>query len=167
MDFQRSICRMLHDEHRKTIEAMDGLEDLLARGRRGVPDLDDVSTRKLLAKLAGMIDDEVRSHFNFEEGELFTRLAEQGDEAIGAHLTEEHNAILPVGERVAELAREAIANGMSESDWEDFRTLSAEFIERMLAHIQKEEMALLPLLEGTLGASEDAALVTTYGERKT
>lgn len=166
MDFQRGICRMLHEEHRETIEAMDALEDLLARGRRGVPDLDDDATRKLLARLAGMIEDEVRNHFRFEEGELFTRLAAQGDEAIGEHLTEEHNAILPVGERVAEIAREAVANGMGEAEWEEFRALGAELIERMLSHIQKEEMALLPLLEGTLEAGEDLELVTSYGERK-
>lgn len=166
MDFQRGICRMLHDEHRETIQAMDGLEDLLARGRRGVPDLDGGETRKLLAKLSDMIEDEVRHHFRFEESELFTRLAEQGDEAIGEHLTDEHNAMLPVGERVAELARAALANGMSEADWEEFRALSAELIERMLSHIQKEEMALLPLLEGTLEAADDLELVTSYGERK-
>lgn len=167
MDFQRGICRILHDEHRETIQTMDGLEDLLARGRRGVPDLDDAETRALLAKLADLIEDEVRNHFRFEEGELFTRLAEQGDEAIGAHLTEEHNAILPVGERIAEIARGAVANGMSEADWEEFRALSAELIERMLSHIQKEEMALLPLLEGSLEAAEDLELVTSYGDRKT
>lgn len=166
MDFRRGICRTLHDEHVGTIEVMDGLEDLLARGRRGVPDLDQPATRALLGSLAQLVEHEVHRHFSFEESELFSRLAEKGDAAIGEHLTEEHRAILPVGERVAGLARAAIANGMSEAGWEDFRSLAAELIERMLAHIQKEEMALLPLLEDTLEAGEDLELVTSYSERR-
>lgn len=156
---------MLHEEHRATIEAMDGVEDLLARGRRGVPDLGQPATRALLERLAGMIEDEVRRHFSFEEGELFLRLADAGDSAIGVQLSEEHQAILPVGERVAALARGAAENGMSEPEWEEFRALSAELIERMLAHIQKEDMALLPLLEDTLEADEDLELVTRYSDK--
>lgn len=163
MDYKRGIPRVLHDEHRATIELLDGLEDLLARGGRGVPDLDQPATRKLLAELGKMIEDEVRRHFAFEEAELFTRLAAMGDGAIGEHLTEEHQTILPVGERVGVLAAQAAMDGMNETDWEEFRALGAELIERMLAHIQKEEMALLPMLEDTLDPSEDLTLVSQYG----
>ncbi len=163
MDFRFSISRMLHDEHRATIEMLDGVEDLLARGGRGLPDLDSPATRTMLANLAAMIDDEVSRHFAFEETELFCRLDDIGDSGIGAHLTGEHQAILPVAERVAALARGAVANGMTEGDWEEFRALAAELIERMLSHIQKEEMALLPMLEETLDPEQDLALVESYG----
>ena len=67
-----------------------------------------------------------------------------GDEAIGAHLKEEHDAILPLGKQLAAMARSALENGFDEVGWNAFRGATGELVERMLAHIQKEEMALLP-----------------------
>jgi hemerythrin-like domain-containing protein len=166
MSYRRVICTTLSEDHRETVAALDDLEDLLARGRRGVPDLDEPGPARLLQRLAGLIDDDVHRHFGFEEEELFTRLAANGDAAIGEHLKEEHDAIRAVAVRVAELARGAAGRGMSEAQWEEFRGLSAELIERMLAHIQKEEMALLPLLEDVLEAEEDLALAASYGAAK-
>jgi hemerythrin-like domain-containing protein len=163
MDFTHTICRILHDEHHATIEMLDGLEDLLARGRRGVPDLDSPAPRKLLGDLAAMTEQELKRHFAFEEQQLFTRLADAGDEAIGAHLTDEHHTILPVAQQLADMASEALENGMGELQWEEFRSLGAELIERMQAHIQKEEMALLPMLEETLEPEDDLALAEAYG----
>jgi len=162
MSFERSICRTLHDEHRETIGLLNGLDDLLSRGRRGVPDLTGPKVRELLVALARSIDEDVNRHFAFEEAELFTRLAENGDEAIGEHLTEEHESIRPVGNRLAELARAALEGGIKDTEWAEFRALGGELIERMLAHIQKEEMALLPLLEDTLPAEDDLRLSESY-----
>jgi hemerythrin-like domain-containing protein len=163
MDFTHTICRILHDEHHATIELLDGLEDLLAHGRRGVPDLDSPAPRKLLGDLAAMTELELKRHFAFEEQQLFTRLSDAGDGAIGEHLTEEHQTILPVAQRLGEMASEALENGMGEPQWEEFRSLGAELIERMQAHIQKEEMALLPMLEETLEPEDDLALTEAYG----
>lgn len=163
MDYKRGIPRLLHDEHRATIELLEQARGP-ARPRwpwrsRSRP----AGDAKVLTELGKMIEDEVRRHFAFEEAELFTRLAAMGDGAIGEHLTEEHQTILPVGERVGVLAAQAAMDGMNETDWEEFRALGAELIERMLAHIQKEEMALLPMLEDTLDPSEDLTLVSQYG----
>ena len=163
MDFTHTICRILHDEHHATIELLDGLEDLLARGRRGVPDLDSPGPRKVLGDLAAMTEQEVSRHFAFEEQQLFTRLSDAGDGAIGEHLTDEHQTILPVAQRLGEMASEALEDGMGELQWEEFRSLGAELIERMQAHIQKEEMALLPMLEETLEPEDDLALAEAYG----
>lgn len=164
MDFKHAICRSLHDEHQATVEALDGLEDLLAQGRRGVPDLDRPSVREMLRRLADLIQQEVRRHFAFEEDELFTRLADAGYTTIGEHLTADHRIILPIAEQVAALARSAVANGLNEAEWEDFRTHAAALIERLSAHIQKEDMGLLPLLDETLDADEDLELATTYSD---
>jgi hemerythrin-like domain-containing protein len=163
MDFRHTICRILHDEHHATIEMLDGLEDLLARGRRGVPDLEAVHSRKVLADLAQMTEQELTRHFAFEEQQLFTRLSEAGDGAIGEHLTEEHHTMLPVAQRLSDMASQALERGMEEMQWEEFRSLGAELIERMQAHIQKEEMALLPMLEETLEPEDDLALAEAYG----
>ena len=83
-------------------------------------------------------------------------------QAIGAHLTEEHDAMRPLGERIAALARAAESTGFADADWEEFRRLGREFIERMLVHVQKEEMALLPLLEEAMDGEMEARLYDEY-----
>ena len=44
-----------------------------------------------------------------------------------------------------------------------FKAHAGELIERLLAHIQKEEMALLPMLEELLDPQTDFELSENYG----
>jgi hemerythrin-like domain-containing protein len=108
------------------------------------------------------VEAEVQRHFAFEENSLFAYLDAIGDEAIGAHLTDEHSAIRPIGVTLARLARQASSQGFDEARWEEFRRLGQELCERMLAHVQKEEMALLPLLEENMDADTEARLYQEY-----
>lgn len=163
MQFSRRTAQLLHEDHRETLAMIEDLEGLLARARRTPPDINDPATRKTVEKAANAIEHEVRDHFAFEENELFTRLADMGDEDIGAHLRDEHHAILPVGEAVSALARAALQDGFSDRNWPQFKSRTGELIERMLAHIQKEEMALLPMLEDLLDPETDLQLSENYG----
>jgi len=158
MSFAHRVTQMLHDEHMATVEMLNGLEEILAKAGKSPPDTGSDSVRNALGTAAALIEEEVHSHFSFEEQSLFTRLAEMGDEAIGAHLTEEHQIMLPVGEKIAAMARQALESGFTQETWTEFRGAASELIERMLAHIQKEEMALLPVLDEILDAETDFAL---------
>ncbi len=162
MMFSRRTAQLLHEDHRATIEVIEGLDDLLARARRKAPDVTDAQVQKVLEAASGTIQEEIDGHFAFEENELFTRLEEMGDVAIGEHLRGEHAALLPLGRQVAEMARAALGEGFSAQSWGQFRALAGELIERMLMHIQKEEMALLPALDDLLDDDEDMALSTLY-----
>lgn len=164
MSFVNRVSQALHEEHRATIALMERLEQLMGRNRRGPPEIGAVGLAQLLADLATGVEAEVQRHFDFEETRLFTYLDAIGDEAIGAHLTEEHSAMRPLGARMASLAREAAARGFDAARWSEFCQLGQELCERMLAHVQKEEMALLPLLEETMGAEDEARLYQEYVE---
>jgi len=165
MSFANRISQTLHDEHRATIALMERLEQLLARHRRGGPPATgDRAVAQLMADLSTGVEAEVERHFAFEEGSLFPYLDAIGDEAIGAHLTDEHNAIRPIGVKLAKLARNAAAPGFDPATWEEFRRLGLELCDRMLAHVQKEEMALLPLLEEGMDAETEARLYQEYVE---
>ena len=107
----------------------------------------------------------MRRHFDFEEDQLFTYLNGTGDEAIGALLTDEHRVIRPLGAEVAKLAREAAAQGFDEATWSKFRRPAQELCQRLLAHVEKEEMALLPLLQDAMDADTEARLLDEYLER--
>jgi hemerythrin-like domain-containing protein len=162
--FINRVSQTLHDEHRATVALMERLEQLIARHRRGPPDLNDRAIAQLLSDLSIGVQSEVQRHFDFEESRLFTFLDAIGDEAIGAHLTDEHSAMRPLGLRVATLAREAASGGFDQAKWTEFSRLGQELCERMLAHVQKEEMALLPLLEENMDSETEMTLFEEYTE---
>ena len=165
MTFANPVSRTLHDEHAATVALMERLESLLARHRRGgPPDTGDPAVGQLLSDLATAVTAEVQRHFAFEEERLFAYLSENGDEAIGAHLTEEHGIIRPLGAAVARLAGSAAARGFDPATWEEFQHSGRELVERMLAHVQKEEMALLPLIEESMDAGTADRLLRDYLE---
>jgi hemerythrin-like domain-containing protein len=163
--FNNRISQRLHDEHCATVALMERLEQLIARYRRGgMPDVGEVAVKKLLSDLSVEITSEVERHFAFEETHLFPQLEAAGDAAIGAHLTDEHRAIRPLGAGIAALAREAAAQGFDASRWEEFRRLGQELTERLLTHVQKEEMALLPLIDDAMDTATEERLYLEYVE---
>lgn len=167
MDFSSRISQLLHDEHCATVALMERLEQLIARHKpANPPDIGDRGVTQLLLDLCSNMEAEVERHFAFEEAHVFSYLNTMGDEAISAHLTDEHAAIRPLGTRIAVMGREAAARGFDAASWEEFRRVGQELSERMLAHVQKEEMALLPLLEEGLDAETEARLLQHYVEEE-
>lgn len=164
MNFTRRTAQLLHEDHQATIAVIESLDQLIAKSRKKAPDVSDPSVLRTLKNAAGAINDEVSNHFAFEENELFTRLEEMGDLAIGEHLRGEHQAMLPLGQMVDEIARTAIENGFTKESWTKFRNVAGELVERMFVHIQKEEMALLPALDDLLDDEADMELSTAYAE---
>ncbi len=165
MSFTNRISRALHEEHSATVALMERLAQLIARHRRGgPPDTGDGAVAKLLSDLSTGLEVELQRHFAFEEDRLFTYLGAIGDEAIGAHLTDEHAVVRPIAVRVVEIAREATTAGFDQAKWNEFCRVGQELSERMLAHVQKEEMALLPLIEENMDAETESQLVAEYLE---
>ena len=165
MNFTNRVSQQLHEEHRATVALMERLEQMIARHRRsGPPAVDGAAVKQLLTDLVSGVQGEIERHFSFEEDQLFTYLTEIGDEAIGAHLTEEHRAIRPIGSRIAMLARDAATQGFDATKWNEFCRLGQELSERLLMHVQKEEMALLPLLEADMDADTEDRLYREYVE---
>lgn len=162
MHFNNRISQTLHDEHRATVALMERLEQFLARYRRAAPDASDAAASQLLRELSVGVADEVERHFAFEEDQLFPHLEAIGDAAIGSHLTDEHNAMRPLGTQLSSLAGKAAVQGFDPATWEVFRRIGSELTERMLAHVQKEEMALLPILEETMDSETEARLFDEY-----
>jgi hemerythrin-like domain-containing protein len=160
--FSNRVVQKLHEEHRATIAIMERLGAFIAGHRRGPPVGNADANALLLREIATGIESEVQRHFDFEEHSLFTYLESVGDAAIGAHLTTEHTAMRPLGQRLAALARTASSGDFDEAGWAEFRRVGAELSERMLTHIQKEEMALLPLLEESMDAQAEVQLYDAY-----
>jgi DUF438 domain-containing protein len=146
MELNRQISRRLHEEHEATLALWSRLEASLAARKS-----DDALLRSAAAALAEELD----RHFAFEEEELFPRLAAAGEADIGELLAEEHAAIRAAG-------REFIALVKSDPAGERLRPLGLELAERLIAHVQKEEMSLLPSLDDVLDEETDSELTSSY-----
>jgi hemerythrin-like domain-containing protein len=161
--FVNRITQRLSEEHRATVALMERLEALITSQRSEAPEAAGGSAAShLLREIAGGVGSEVKRHFDFEEQSLFALLEASGEAEIGAHLTEEHAAMRPLWARLAALARGAATAGFDEADWSEFRRVGLELCERMLAHIQKEDMALLPLIEESMDAETEERLYDLY-----
>lgn len=146
MEFNRHISRRLHEEHEATLSLWGRVESTLVAGRQ-----DPVLLKSAAAALAQELD----GHFSFEERELFPLLAAAGEGDIGELLEEEHQAIRDAGERFIELVKQ-------DSSKNEVRPLGLELAERLFAHVQKEEMSLLPALEDLVDETADGELSAAY-----
>lgn len=162
MPFARRITEILHEEHTATLALVATLDKLLAGGRQSPPDVHAAAARSTLEGLASAIESEVCKHFAFEEQQLFPRLAEHGDDALGQELILEHEAILPIGMQLSALARRALVAGFSENDWSEFFAKGADFTARLQPHVEKEERALLPIIDEIVDRETDFELCAMY-----
>lgn len=150
MNYYRQTPQALDTEHRASLALYGKLEQaLVARDREGLA--------RLAGPLARHLESEVSHHFDFEERELFPRLADAGEGDIAALLGEEHAAIREVAASLLPLVEAGPAT-LDAAQAGDFRRLALELVERQVAHIQKESMALLPMLDDLLDDETDRAL---------
>ncbi len=161
MTFLRQTSRALDDEHRANLDLLERVEQAFARlprsGATGNPDL-----ARLAEALRGQLEQEIGRHFDFEERELFPRLGEAGEGDIAELLAEEHAAIREVASELLPLARAAAAETLDAGGWQALQRGVLELVERMVAHIQKETMALLPMLDDLLDEDTDRELAFAY-----
>jgi hemerythrin-like domain-containing protein len=162
MEFNLNITRRLHEEHAATLTLWSRLEQLLTgRDARWPPAADDAAAR-CLRECAGALAHDVTAHFAFEEAQLFPRLEDGGEGDIAQLLAEEHGVIREAAAQFAALQRQAATGALDEAGWRSLKTLALELVERLVSHVQKEEMSLLPALEDLIDEDDDRALITEY-----
>lgn len=154
MAFRRHLCRALFEEHQRSLALLARLEGALAREGAQLP-------APLAGDLARAAEGEIGLHFAFEEEEVFPLLAAAGEEEMAELLTAEHRQLLPLAERLAELA---LAEG---GFWGgEFREKGAALVAGLTAHIEKEDKALLPSLDDLLDEEEDGRLSLEFASRR-
>ena len=141
----RQVSRRLHEEHLATLAVWSRVESALAAGRHDAA---------LMRSAAASLAEEVERHFAFEENELFPRLADAGEADIAALLEEEHATIRQAATRFIALAKQDFSK--------ELRVLGLELAERLVSHVQKEEMSMLPALEDLLDEGSDHELTLAY-----
>jgi hemerythrin-like domain-containing protein len=155
------VCERLHDEHMVTIELMNRLAAAVGQFRDPPPP-DDPAILRLAADLRAELGGGLSRHFDFEEAELFPYLADAGDRGIGDSLREEHDQIRPLAETILRLIDATGGNGFDTPGWNEFRRVGSALEMTLVPHAQKEEAALLPMLESLMDAEVEAELFERY-----
>ena len=163
MEFQLQTSRRLYEEHAATLELLNRVERVFT-GRSGAypPPDGDANWPAFARALLGAIEVEVARHFEFEERDLFPLLEQAGDGDLAGLLIEEHATIRAVAQPLAVLLRKALAGGMQPAEWQTMKVLALEFSERLGSHAQKEDGALLPVLDNLLDEETDRGLFSAY-----
>jgi hypothetical protein len=164
MEYDRQIARLLHDEHVNTLAVLDRFDSILRRHRKAPPEDpgNDPEFNRGLQDMRGLIGSEISGHFDFEEQELFPRLAAFGDGMMGELLTEEHRTLLNAAATLASDCSDLLSGVFDQAEWARYRRDAADFAEIMTGHIQKEEMGLLMALEAMLDEETDQELAMAY-----
>jgi hemerythrin-like domain-containing protein len=160
METNRQTSRALGDEHRANLDLLGRAEQAFSRPPRG--GAADEALLRAVAELDRHLRQELERHFEFEERELFPRMADAGEGDIAELLREEHDAIRAVSAELAPLIDTARAGSLDAAGWKTLARLALELTERQVAHIQKEEMSLLPLLDDLLDDETDRDLALAY-----
>jgi hemerythrin-like domain-containing protein len=151
------VSRILDEEHRSNLDLLGKIEQAMARTPRFDPALGG-----LLGQFVRAMEHDIDRHFRFEEESLFPRMADAGDGEMAGLMIEEHEAIREVTRELLPLARLAIQGTIDEAGWSTLRRTALELVERQVSHIQKETMALLPLLDDVLDDETDRELAFAY-----
>ncbi len=160
-------ARRLHDEHLEIetlMKRLHGLAHHQGLERPGEADRDAINSK--LSEITAGIRTLLSDHLAFEEEHLFPRLAANGETDMGQLLTAEHELIRKVADSLTGIARAALDEGFTADSWRRFHRLAFELADRVISHAEKEEMALLPLVEELLSADDDMELAAAHIETR-
>jgi hemerythrin-like domain-containing protein len=161
MEYHRQISRKLHEEHVNVLALLAQFGAALRR-LEGEPPAGDALFSALLERMAGALEYEITRHFDLEETQLFPRLHERGEGDLAELLFEEHEHIRSVARPLLEQIGRARAGTLDAAGWRALRTNGLELVERLSSHAEKEEGALVPLVDEMLDEATDDALWTEY-----
>jgi len=162
MEFQRQISQKLYEEHIAVIGLLERFGQALAGVRAQPPAADDPLWSVLLVQLGGALQYEITRHFDLEEDQLFPRLHQRGEGELAEMLFEEHETIREVTRPLLGLIARARAGELDAAGWRSLKTSGLELVERLSSHAQKEQGALVPLVDEMLDEATDQELWNEY-----
>lgn len=158
--------RLVHGDHDRTVAMLNRLEaHLHAAETRGIPPMDDPEVRALVADLSAMLEHELGTHYDFEEEAVFPLVAQGGAYELTRLLTDEHEAMRPIGRRLQRYCALALAEGFDEESYGAFVHFGWDLSDRLTRHLQTEEGNLLPALEILLLENPDLDEALAQGYR--
>lgn len=162
MEFQRLVSRKLYEEHIHVIDLLERFGLALSSLRADAPVASEPPWSVLLSQMAGALQHEITRHFQLEEEKLFPILEQRGEGDLADLLLEEHQTIRAVAGPLLEQIRRARLGDLDAAGWRMLKSHGLELVERLSSHAQKEQGALVPLVDEMLDATTDEAIWNEY-----
>lgn len=162
MELQRQISRKLYEEHVAVIDLLGRFGRALGRLGGAPPAADDAAWRVLLAQVGTALEYEITRHFDLEETQLFPRLHARGEGDLAELLFEDHEVIREVTRPLLGLVARAQVGGLDAAGWRALKASGLELVERLGAHAEKEQGALVPLVDEMLDEATDEEIWSQY-----
>ena len=162
MELQRQISRTLYQEHVAVLDLLGRFGRALARLGAAPPAAEDAAWRVLLAQVGSALEYEITRHFDLEETQLFPRLHARGEGDLAELLFEEHETIRTVTRPLLGLVARAQTGALDVAGWRSLKASGLELVERLGSHAEKEQGALVPLVDEMLDEATDQELWTQY-----
>jgi len=162
MELRRQISRKLYEEHVAVIDLLGRFGRALERLGAGPPAADDPAWRVLLVQVGTALEYEITRHFDLEETQLFPRLHARGEGDLAELLYEDHVMIRGVTSPLLRLVARAQAGALDAAGWRSLKVAGLELVERLGSHAEKEQGALVPLVDEMLDEATDQELWTQY-----
>jgi len=112
--------------------------------------------------MAGALQHEITRHFQLEEEKLFPILQSRGEGDLAELLLEEHAVIRAVAGPLLQLIQRARLGELDAAGWRMLKTHGLELVERLSSHAQKEQGALVPLVDEMLDEAADEEIWNEY-----
>ncbi len=165
MELQRQISRKLYEEHVAVLELLGRFGRALERlgaAPPAPPAPDDAAWRVLLAQVDTALEYEITRHFDLEETQLFPRLHARGEGDLAELLFEDHEMIRAVTRPLLGLVARARAGRLDAAGWRSLKASGLELVERLGSHAEKEQGALVPVVDEMLDEATDQELWAQY-----
>lgn len=162
MELQRQISRKLYEEHVAVLDLLSRFGRALARQGDAPPAAGDSAWSVLYSQLATALEYEITRHFDLEETGLFPRLHARGEGDLAELLFEDHEQIRSVARPLLQLVARARLAPLDPAAWRSLKVCGTELVERLGAHAEKEQGALVPLVDEMLDEKTDEALWAQY-----
>lgn len=162
MQLQRLVSRKLYEEHVHVIALLERFGFALAGLRADPPAAAEPPWSVLLSQMAGALEHEITRHFQLEEEKLFPILRERDEGDLAELLLEEHEVIRAIARPLLDLIRRARLGGLDAEGWRMLKAHGLELAERLSSHAQKEQGALVPLVDEMLDETADETIWNDY-----
>jgi hemerythrin-like domain-containing protein len=162
MELKRQISRQLYDEHVAIIDLLGRFARSLERLAAGPPAAGDATWRVLLGQVSTALEHEITRHFDLEETQFFPRLHARGEGDLAELLFEDHEVIRGVTRPLLGLVAQAQTGKLDAAGWRTLKALGLELADRLGSHAEKEQGALVPLVDEMLDEATDLELCTLY-----
>ena len=165
MNFQFEISKRLSREHQDVTALLNRLDKFLqACGLDRQPNWQGPEARRILSDLKGALRTEIPNHFAIEEQELFPLYAQEGGTDMVELLLADHQIILGLAEEIKPLVEKALSSpdGLSQAEWETFRTKCNVFVTELCSHAEKEEFGFVPAVDELMNPATAKQIFDRY-----